>query len=140
MVMGNTPTNAPYEANFIDRLLAWWKEGERRRLSLLFRPHPRDREWRSRFAAALSEPDAAVQEPSFADFDTLAVLLQHCHVVVTNGGTIFLDALANDRRAVRTLWGEGAPAGERVRVVRVVLREIDGRAADRVAGAIAGAV
>jgi hypothetical protein len=185
MVKGNTPTNAPYEANFIDRLLPWWKEGERRRLSLLFRPHPRDREWRSRFAAALSEPDAAVQEPSFADLDTLAVLLQHCHVVVTKAGTIFLDALANDLRAVCTLWDEGVPAGESwavrdvsgehyeplfdsnaifrpasfdkliawleralerpdelagERVVRVVLGEIDGRVADRVAEAIAGAV
>jgi hypothetical protein len=140
MVIGKTPTNVPYDANLVDRHLAWWKEGERRRLSSLSRPHPRDREWRSRFADALSEPDAAVQQPSFADFDTLAVLLQYCHVVVTNVDTIFLEALANDRRAVSTPWGEGAPAGERAGVVRVVLGEIEGRLADRVAEAIAGAV
>jgi hypothetical protein len=187
MVMGNTPTNAPYEANFVERLVGWWKENGRDRFSLLFRPHPRDREWRTRFAAARSEPGAAVQEPSFTDLDTLAVLLQHCDAVVTNAGTILLDALANDRPAVCTLWDEGAPAGEswavknvsgehyrplfdsnafyratsfdevvtgleralerpgelaeeRARVVRLVLGEIDGRAAERVAEAVATAV
>jgi hypothetical protein len=184
MVMGNTPTNAPYEANFVNRLVGWWKDEARGRISLLFRPHPRDREWRERFAAALVERDAAVQEPSFKDLETLAVLLQHCDAVVTNAGTILLDALANDRPAVCTLWDEGAPPGEswalknvsgehykplfesnafyratrfdevvdgieralarpeelaeeRGRVVRVVLGEIDGHAADRVVDAIA---
>jgi CDP-Glycerol:Poly(glycerophosphate) glycerophosphotransferase len=187
MVMGNTPTNAPFEANFVDRLVAWWEENGRGRFSLLFRPHPRDREWRSRFAGALSEPDAAVQEPSFTDLEALATLLQHCDAVVTNAGTILLDALANDRPAVCTLWDEGGPAGEswaeknvsgehyqplfdsdafyratsfdelvtglqralecpgelaeeRARVVRLVLGEIDGRAAERVAEAITDAV
>jgi hypothetical protein len=112
MVMGNTPTNAPYETNFVNRLVAWWKDNAGSRFSLLFRPHPRDREWRTRFAAALLEPGAAVQEPSFTDLETLAVLLQHCDVVVTNAGTILLDALANDRPAVCTLWDEGAPPDE----------------------------
>ena len=112
MVMGNTPTNAPYEANFVERLVAWWKENARGRFSFLFRPHPRDREWQTRFAAALAAPELAVQEPSFTDLETLAVLLQHCNAVVTNAGTILLDALANDRPAVCTLWDEGAPSGE----------------------------
>jgi CDP-glycerol:poly(glycerophosphate) glycerophosphotransferase len=113
VVMGNTPTNAPYEANFVQRLVAWWQDGDgRRRFSLLFRPHPRDREWRERFAAALARDGVAVQEPSFTDLETLAVLLQHCNAVVTNAGTILLDALANDRPAVCTLWDEGAPPGE----------------------------
>jgi CDP-Glycerol:Poly(glycerophosphate) glycerophosphotransferase len=112
IVMGNTPTNAPYEANFVRRLIDWWKENASMRFSLLFRPHPRDREWQARFAPALSEPHAAVQEPSFTDLETLAVLLQHCAVVVTNAGTILLDALANDRPAVCTLWDEGAPPDE----------------------------
>jgi hypothetical protein len=112
MVMGNTPTNAPYEANFVRRLVGWWQKEGRPRFSLLFRPHPRDREWRTRFANALSQPDAAVQEPSFTDLETLAVLLQHCDAVVTNAGTILLDALANDRPAVCTLYDEGAPSGE----------------------------
>ena len=112
MVMGNTPTNAPYEANFIERLVTWWTEAARGRLSLLFRPHPRDREWRTRFAAALSSPGAAVQEPSFTDLEKLAVLLQHGDVVVSNAGTILLDALANDRPAVCTLYDEGAAPGE----------------------------
>jgi CDP-Glycerol:Poly(glycerophosphate) glycerophosphotransferase len=185
LVMGNTPTNAPYEGRFVERLVAWWDEsGARERFSLLFRPHPRDREWRERFAAALSPEGAAVQEPSFTDLETLAVLLQHGDVVVSNAGTILLDALANDRPAVCTLYDEGAPPGEswalknvsgehyrplfdsnafyratcfdelaagieralaqpgelaaeRTRIVHAVLGEVDGRAAERVADAIA---
>jgi CDP-Glycerol:Poly(glycerophosphate) glycerophosphotransferase len=187
MVMGNTPTNAPYEANFVSRLVAWWKDNAGDRFSLLFRPHPRDREWRSRFAPAGSEQGAAVQEPSFTDLETLAVLLQHCDAVVTNAGTILLDALANDRPTVCTLWDEGAPPGEswaaknvsgehykplfesnafyratrfeevvtgieralahpdelaaeRARVVRLVMGEVDGRAAERVVDAISTVV
>jgi hypothetical protein len=113
LVMGNTPTNAPYEKNFVDRLVAWWEEsGAAARFSLLFRPHPRDREWRERFAAALSRAGAAVQEPSFTDIETLAVMLQHGDAVVSNAGTILLDAIVNDRPAVCVLYDEGAPPGE----------------------------
>lgn len=113
LVMGNSPTNAPYEKDFVNRLVAWWEEsGAAARFSLLFRPHPRDREWRERFAAALSREGAAVQEPSFTDLETLAVLLQHGDVVVSNAGTILLDALVNDRPAVCVLYDEGAPPGE----------------------------
>ena len=113
LVMGNTPTNAPYEQRFVERLVAWWEEsGAVSRFSLLFRPHPRDREWRERFAAALFREDAAVQEPSFTDLETLAALLQHGECVVTNAGTILLDALVNDRPTVCVLYDEGAPAGE----------------------------
>jgi hypothetical protein len=113
LVMGNTPTNAPYEQRFVERLVAWWEEsGAVSRFSLLFRPHPRDREWRERFAAALSREGVAVQEPSFTDLETLAVLLQHGDCVVTNAGTILLDALVNDRPTVCVLYDEGAPAGE----------------------------
>jgi UDP-N-acetylglucosamine:LPS N-acetylglucosamine transferase len=113
LVMGNTPTNAPFEGRFVERLLGWWKEsGASKRFSLLFRPHPRDREWRERFAAALAQDGVAVQEPSFTDLETLAVLLQHGDVVVANAGTILLDALVNDRPAVCVLYDEGAPEGE----------------------------
>lgn len=187
LVMGNTPTNAPYEAHLVDRLVGWWKENAHARLSLLFRPHPRDREWRARFDAAISTSGLAVQEPSFTDIETLAVLLQHGDVVVSNAGTVLLDALANDRPAVCILYDEGAPgapsfalqnvsgehyrtllesdafyrahsfdeviarieralaqpdelAGERARVTRAVLGEVDGRAATRVVEAIADVV
>lgn len=112
-VMGNTPTNAPFEARFVQRLLAWWEEsGASDRFSLLFRPHPRDREWLERFAAALSRDRVAVQEPSFTDLEKLAVLLQHGDCVVANAGTILLDALVNDRPAVCVLYDDGAPPGE----------------------------
>jgi hypothetical protein len=113
LVMGNTPTNAPYEGRLVDRLVGWWADGGARgRFSLLFRPHPRDREWRERFAAGLSREGTAVMEPSFTDLETLAVLLQHGDVVVSNAGTILLDALTNDRPAVCTLYDEGAPPDE----------------------------
>jgi CDP-Glycerol:Poly(glycerophosphate) glycerophosphotransferase len=111
-VMGNTPTNAPYEGRLVERIVAWWDEHARGRLSLLFRPHPRDREWRERFAAAIETPGVAVQDASFTDFEALATLLQHCDCVVANAGTILLDALVNDRPAVCVLYDEGAPPGE----------------------------
>jgi CDP-Glycerol:Poly(glycerophosphate) glycerophosphotransferase len=113
LVMGNTPTNAPYESQFVQRLVQWWEDsGAASRFSLLFRPHPRDRRWRERFKAALFREHAAVQEPSFTDLETLAALLQHGDVVVANAGTILLDALVNDRPAVCVLYDEGAPPGE----------------------------
>jgi CDP-glycerol:poly(glycerophosphate) glycerophosphotransferase len=113
LVMGNTPTNAPFEARFVERLVRWWvQSGALRRFSLLFRPHPRDRQWRERFKPALSQKGAAVQEPSFTDLETLTVLLQHGDAVVANAGTILLDALVNDRPAVCVLYDEGAPAGD----------------------------
>jgi UDP-N-acetylglucosamine 2-epimerase len=112
MVMGNTPANTPYEDRFVERLVAWWAGADADRPSLLFRPHPRDREWRERFAAALETDGVAVQEASFTDFEELATLLQHCDCVVANAGTILLDALVNDRPAVCVLYDEGAPEGE----------------------------
>src|SRR5205085_10942391 len=46
MVMGNTPTNMPHEARFVERMLEWRESlDETRRPSLLFRPHPLDKEW-----------------------------------------------------------------------------------------------
>src|SRR5205823_10163541 len=113
LVMGNTPTNAPFEDRFVERLLAWWEaSGASERFSLLFRPHPRDRDWRERFADALAHGGVAVQEPSFTDLETLAVLLEHGDAVVANAGTILLDAVVNDRPAVCVLYDEGAPPGE----------------------------
>ncbi len=112
LVMGNTPTNAPFEARFVERLVAWWKDAAHGRFSLLFRPHPRDRQWRERFAAPLSLDGVAVQEPSFTDLETLALLLQHGDCVVSNAGTILLDSLVNDRPTVCVLYDEGAPLGE----------------------------
>jgi UDP-N-acetylglucosamine:LPS N-acetylglucosamine transferase len=113
LVMGNSPTNAPYEHRFVERLVSWWEtSGAGARFSLLFRPHPRDRQWQERFAAAYDRQGTAVQKPSFTDLETLAVLLQHGDVVVSNAGTILLDALVNDRPAVCVLYDEGAPPGE----------------------------
>jgi CDP-Glycerol:Poly(glycerophosphate) glycerophosphotransferase len=113
LVMGNTPTNAPFEARFVERLLSWWENtGAAARFSILFRPHPRDRDWRERFAPALFREHTAVQEPSFTDLERLAVLLEHGDVVVSNAGTILLDALVNDRPAVCVLYDEGSSERE----------------------------
>jgi len=112
LVTGNTPTNMPYEARFFERLVAWWREAAEGRFSLLFRPHPRDGEWRERFAPAIDIEGVAVQAPSHTDLDVLATLLQHTDAVVSNAGTVLLDALVNDRPAVCVVYDEGAPPGE----------------------------
>jgi UDP-N-acetylglucosamine:LPS N-acetylglucosamine transferase len=119
-VMGNTPTNAPYESRFVQRVVQWWEAEGRSRMTLLFRPHPRDRDWQERFAPALSTPGVHVQEPSFTDLETLATLLQHAACVVANAGTILLEAIVNDRPAVCVLYDEGAPAGENWALKNVV--------------------
>jgi len=112
LVMGNTPTNAPYEGRFVERLVSWWEDGASDRFQLLFRPHPRDKEWEERFARARGRAGIHLQAPSFMDLEELAVLLQHADAVVANAGTILLDALVNDRPAVCVLYDEGAPPGE----------------------------
>jgi UDP-N-acetylglucosamine:LPS N-acetylglucosamine transferase len=113
LCMGNTPTNAPYEDRFVERLLSWWEASAHERFQLLFRPHPRDREWRERFGeAAAGRPGVYVQEPSYTDLEELTVLLQHGDAVVCNAGTILLDALVNERPVVCVLYDEGAPPGE----------------------------
>ena len=112
LVMGNTPTNAPYEGLFVERLLTWWEGSARDRFQLLFRPHPRDRDWEERFRAARDRDGVYLQPPSFTDLEQLTVLLQHADAVVANAGTILLDALVNDRPAVCVLYDEGAPPGE----------------------------
>lgn len=113
LVMGNTPTNAPYEKSFVERVVRWWDEtGARERLSLLFRPHPRDSDWEDRFSAARGREGMHVQPASYTDLDVLATLLQHGSCVVSNAGTIVLDALVNDRPTVCVLYDEGAPPGE----------------------------
>src|SRR5919109_1105229 len=120
VVMGNTPTNSPYEGRFVERLVAWWSDAERDRFSLLFRPHPRDREWRERFAAPMGHAGCYVQEASFTDLEELATILQHCDCVVANAGTILLEALVNDRPAVCVLYDEGGPQGESFALKNVI--------------------
>lgn len=111
---GNTPTNQPYEANYVRRIVDWWAEsGGQKRFQLLFRPHPRDGQVKERFAAALDRPGVAVQESSYTDLGDLATLLQHVACVVANGGTILLDGVVNDRPSVCITFDAGAPPGER---------------------------
>jgi CDP-Glycerol:Poly(glycerophosphate) glycerophosphotransferase len=121
LLAGNTPTNAPYEGNLVRGLVQWWEEsGARDRISLLFRPHPRDGQWRERFGAAVDCPGAAVQHASYTDLEDLATLLQHVDCFVSTAGTILLDALVNGRPSVCVLYDEGAPPGERWADLNVV--------------------
>ncbi len=113
MAMGNTPTNSPYESRLVERLVDWWSESDgAARFSLLFRPHPRDRDWETRFAAAQGRAGAYVQSSSYTDLEILATLLQHGSCVVSNAGTILLDAIVNDRPAVCVLYDEGGAPGD----------------------------
>jgi CDP-glycerol glycerophosphotransferase (TagB/SpsB family) len=112
--MGNTPTNMPWEGRFVDLLLARYEaSGARRRYGLLVRPHPRDADRATRFARAEHIEAAALMEPGYDDLDRLALLLRYCACVVSNAGTVLLDAIVNDRPTVCMLSDEGAPAGER---------------------------
>ena len=120
LVTGNSPTNAPYEGRFVERLVRWWRDEAAERMTLLFRPHPRDSEWTERYAAAIAAPGVGVQPASYTDMDDLATLLQHAAVVVTNAGTILLDALVNDRPAICVVYDEGAPPGARAAELNVL--------------------
>lgn len=113
LVMGNTPTNTPYEPRFFERLVGWWQENGRERFSMLFRPHPRDNRWHERFAPGAGRPGLAVQPAGEADIRNLGLMLQHGACVVSNAGTILLDAVVNDRPAVCVLYDEGAPPDDR---------------------------
>jgi len=111
---GNTPTNQPYEENYVSRIVEWWEQhGGADRFQLLFRPHPRDQRVKERFAAALDRPGIGVQGSSYTDLDDLATLLQHVACVIANGGTILLDAVVNDRPSICITFDAGAPPGER---------------------------
>ena len=111
--MGNTPTNMPHEGRFVESLVARFAtDRAAARYQLLIRPHPRDVEWERRFSAARDVAGAAVVPSSYADLDQLALLLAHCACVVSNAGTVLLDAIVNDRPTVCMLSDEGAPSGE----------------------------
>jgi hypothetical protein len=111
--MGNTPTNMPWEGRFVDLLLErYGASGAARRYGLLVRPHPRDGDRLARFGRAREVEGAALMEPGYADLDRLALLLRHCACVVSNAGTVLLDAIVSDRPTVCMLSDEGAPPGE----------------------------
>ena len=93
LVAGNTPTNAPYEGRFVERLVGWWQTtAPAAGCQLLFRPHPRDARWQERFAAALDLPGRRSPGAELHGHGALATLLQHADCVVANAGTILLDA------------------------------------------------
>ena len=112
---GNTPTNQPYEANYVEqarRLVGRGAAATSASSSCSVRIRGT---LRSRSASLLrfDRPGAAVQEASYTDLADLATLLQHVACVVANGGTILLDGVVNDRPSVCITFDAGAPPGER---------------------------
>lgn len=108
LITGNTRTNAPNEPQFLERFLAW-RDTEELDVSILFRPHPKDRKWNTRFSNIdLQQKDFYVQSASYTDVLELACLLQHVDCVVTHAGTILLDALVNGRPVVCVLYDEAS--------------------------------
>ncbi len=188
LYMGNTPTNAPYEGRFVQRLLSWWEESARERFQLLFRPHPRDREWRERFGEAagktrrlragaeLHRPRGAHGPPPARGCSrhqrgddparrarqrtpgrVRSLRRRRSSRRVVGGEERRRRALPGARglrrilhgRELRARWSPGIEraldrpeelADARRRAVREVVGEVDGRAAERVVDAIAGAL
>ena len=98
VVMGNTPTNAPYEGTFVERLVCWWGEGPRTDVLAPLPSASARREWRERFAAAFS-PRSDVQEASFTDLEILATVLQHA------AASSRMPARSSSRRSSTTACG-----------------------------------
>lgn len=120
---GNTESNAPYEKNYIERLIAWRNTAAQTKFNLILRPHPRyllGERWKVYYRSLLRGSGFYLQVPSYGDVDVLALLLQHVDVVMTNAGTILLDSLANDRPVVCILYDHDAPTGSRYALDSVV--------------------
>jgi hypothetical protein len=112
-VTGNTEANMPYEPKFLERLVAWHEANDPESRSIIFRPHPRDIRWRTRFEKILNRKNVYLQPASLTDVEIACVLLQNVDCVVTNAGTILLDSVTNGRPVVCVLYDEGAPVGSR---------------------------
>lgn len=107
LVTGNTKTNTPYEPRFLQRFLEWLRTSDLN-VSVIFRPHPKDRKWKERFCNVnMNQENFFVQPASYTDVNDLACLLQHVDCVVTHAGTILLDSLVNGRPAVCVVYDEG---------------------------------
>jgi hypothetical protein len=114
LIAGNSASNAPYEPNFVKRFIDHWQgNGGTQRYSIIFRPHPKDGNWKERYLGIANRPGLYIQAASYSDTDVLTTLLQHVDCVITNAGTILLDSLVNNRPAVCVLYDEGGPRGSR---------------------------
>jgi len=115
LVTGNTENNNPREPRFVEKLVAAIGGMEQDlRPNIIFRPHPKDRNWRQRFSVLSGRDGVYLQAASFSDTDVLALLLQHVDCVVTNAGTVLLDSLVNNRPVVCVVYDEGEPGTEDV--------------------------
>ena len=96
----NSETNSPNEHRIMDDILeSQRKIDSSESWNAIIRPHPKDASGRFDFLSSKYKC-VHVQSPSYADLDILAMLLQHVNCVVCSGGSILLDAVANDRPVV----------------------------------------
>ena len=112
LVMGNTPTNAPYEGRFVERLVAWWEENARDRFQLLVRPHPRDKEWRERFARRGARGRATCRRRATA---TSTTSRRSSSTATSSSATRARSSWTRSSTtgpSVCVLYDEGAPPGE----------------------------
>jgi hypothetical protein len=82
-------------------------------VSLIVRPHPGDSDWRERLAQFEAPPWSRVLPSSIGDLPFLANLLHHSTAVLASGGSILLDAVAQDRTALGLAFAaDGAGAAD----------------------------
>jgi len=112
LLAGGSANNAPGEPEQFARLMRWRDEkGGGEKFSVIFRPHPNDHEWRTRYAALLNRDGCYVQGERFANIAESSLLLRSVDAVVCTAGTILVDSVVNDRPVVAIAYDrEGAPA------------------------------
>ena len=71
---------------------------------LVFRCHPQDRNWRTRWGWALNMARVIVDPPDLGPLDHLASLIRHAGVVIASAGSINLDAVALDTPTIGLAW------------------------------------
>ena len=110
---GNTETNNPHEYAFINRLVKWWQEkANNDRVVIIFRPHPKDSNYKKRYFKVTQTQGLFLQEPSYTDIGELGILLRNVDCVITNAGTIQLDSIANDRPTICVMYDEHSEGKE----------------------------
>ena len=66
------------------------------KVALVVRPHPRDGNWKNRFAPNHSSPEVIVQTAEDGRLDYLAGLLSAADILISTQGSVSLDAVAMD--------------------------------------------
>lgn len=73
-------------------------------VTVVFRCHPQDRDWKKRWSWAIDLPRVVVEPPDLGPLVHLANLLRHAAVVIASAGSINLDAIAVDTPTIGLAW------------------------------------